>query len=306
MRGRRFTGFLILLVAVSLTGCRTPADSPAVDALITQAGKLDLAGQHDAAIALFRQALEREPASYDAHYGLARALDLAGRYDEARRHFTRAIDLATPADKDQAQRMMAIAWTFAGNVSEAARGFRQVFDRRVADGSFAGASEVANELGRVYLEHGDLDLADEWYRTGRETALREANLPAWRVDLADMRWAHARARIAARRGQADEAHRQEALVKQLLDKGGNDDQQIQYHYLLGYVRYHLGDDRGAIVELEQADQKDPFILLLIAQAHEKMGDQARAREYYRLVLISTSHAVSNAFARPVARVRLAS
>lgn len=291
-----------------MAGCRdapAPAPQPPVDALIGKASTLDLAGNQDAAIALFRQALEREPDSYRAHYGLGRALDLAGRYDEAREHFGKAIALASPGDRDQATRMMAISWTFAGNVDEAAALYQQVFDRQIAEDNFGGAADVANELGRVYLEHGDLDRADAWYAKGHETAARESGRPAWRVDLAGMRWAHARARIAARRGRADEAHRQAAIVKRLLDKGGNDDQKIQYQYLLGYVAFYLRNDTAAQQALEQADQKDPFILLLLAESHEALGHADRAQDYYRRVLDSTSHAVNNAFARPIARSKLA-
>jgi len=297
---------LSIFVAACLVGCRAPVAQPPVDALIGQAGTLDLAGRHDEAIAIFREVLEREPNSYHAHYGIGRALDLAGRYDEAREHFGKAIELASTGDKDQATRMLAIAWTFAGNVDQASSTFQQVFNRQRAAGNFGGASDVASELGRVYLEHGDLDEAATWYQTAHEVASRESDLPVWRVNLADMRWAHAQARIAARRGQSREAHRQEAVVKALLEKGGNDDQRVQYQYLLGYVAFYLGDYAGAQQALEQADQKDPFILLLLARTHEALGQADRSRDYYQRVLGSTSHAVNNAFARPVAKAKLAS
>ncbi len=294
----------LLFLAACLSACRTPDPPPPVDTLISQAGALDLAGKQDAAIAMFREVLAREPNSYRAHYGLGRALDLAGHYDEARDHFSKALELAPPGERDQAQRMLGIAWTFVGNVGEASTHFQQVFTRQRAGGNFGGATDVASELGRVYLEHGDLDQADAWYRTAHETAAMESDRPQWRVDLADMRWAHARARIASRRGHADEARHQEDIVKRLLDKGGNDDQKVQYRYLLGYVDFFLGNYAAAQAALEQADQKDPFILLLLARSHEAMGHADQARDGYRRVLDSTSHAVNNAFARPIARSKL--
>ena len=97
----------------------------------------------------------------------------------------------------------------------------------------------------------------------------------------DLRWAHAQARIAARKGNAAEARTQMAAVKGLLDKGTNPEQQIQYPYLAGYVDLYLKDYRGAIAELLQADQKDPFILVLLAQAHEKSHDDECARSRTR-------------------------
>jgi tetratricopeptide (TPR) repeat protein len=281
-------------------------NEPSPETLIIQARKLDLEGQQDAAIAVYRQVLDRQPDSFDAHYGIGRALDLAGAYDEARQHFARAVDLAPDPSKEQALRMMGIAWTFAGDAGQAAVYFRDVFDRRTAAGNAAAASEVANELGRVYLELGDLALAEEWYRKGHEQAGRETDRAAWQVDLADMRWAHAQARIAARRGRALEARQHTAEVKRLLDKGGNDDQRAQYAYLTGYVDFYLARYQAAVEALQHADQDDPFVLVLRGEAYEKLGKADEAREQYTKALASTSHAVNNAFARPIARARLAS
>jgi len=284
--------------------CGGGQDLPPAGELISQARQLDLNGQQEPAIELFRQALDQDPGSFDGHYGLARALDLAGDYEEARRHFATAIELAPDGAREQALRMMGIAWTFVDDADQAAGYFREVFDRREAAGNLPGAADVANELGRVYLELGRLDDAGEWYRTGYDTAARDDDRPAWQVDLADLRWAHAQARIAARRGLADEAAEQAAVVRALLDKGGNEDQEIQYPYLLGYVAFYLEDYPEAVTQLRNASEDDPFILLLLAEASEALGNEADAREYFRRVLESNSHAVNNAFARPVAREKI--
>jgi tetratricopeptide (TPR) repeat protein len=306
MRWRAAFGLLALALSTAV-GCaprKTPAPDASVSQFVGQARKLDLEGQQTAAIALYRQALARQSDSFDAHYGIGRALDLAGSYDEARQHFARAIELAPEGSRDQALRMMGIAWTFVANVDQAARYFHEVFDRRVAEANPATAAEEADELGRVYLESGDLDRAETWYQTGHETAGRAPNRPASQVDLADLRWAHARARIAARRGRAAEARRQEMLVSRLLDKGGNDDQRIQYLYLRGYVDFYLGHPQAALTSLEQADQQDPLVLVLLGLASDQLERPDQARAYYRRVLQSSSHAVNSAFARPIARQKL--
>ncbi len=300
MRTLALLAFLLLGAA-----CRggTHAPPPPAD-FVGQARALERKGQEDAAIAAYRSALDHDPKSFDAQYGIARALDLAGSYDEARQHFAQAIAVAPDGSQEQALRMMGIAWTFVGNLDVATRYFGQVFDRRVAAGDLAGAAEEANELGRVYLELGHLDQAETWYRTGHDMAGRETGRPAAQIDLADMRWAHAQARLAARRGREKDARQREAMAKHLLDKGGNEDQRIQYAYLRGYVEFYLGHYSAAVAELQEADQQDPFILLLLAEANEKLGQPDRARDYYLKVLASTSHAVNSAFARPVARRKI--
>jgi tetratricopeptide (TPR) repeat protein len=270
-----------------------------------RAFRLDTTGHQDEAIALYRQVLARDSRSYEAHYGIARALDLTGNYTEAREHFAKAIELA-PDDgsRDQALRMMGVSWTFVGDAKQATPFFKRVFDRRLSAGDFPGAAEEANEIGRVLLELGDVTGARQWYQTGFEAAGRKPKQSAAERDLVAMRWAHAQARIAIRRGDRAEAQKQTAAVKSLLDKGTNPDQRIQYPYLTGYIAFYAKDYKRAVADLQQADQEDPFILLLTAEAYERLGDASHAREYYGKVLSSSSHAITNAFARPVARRKL--
>ena len=301
MRVRKHV-LLAIVVAAAVAGVASRA--PAQGELVNQARRLDLEGKQEPAIVLYQQALDLAPDSFDAHYGIARALDLVGRYEEARRHFARAIELAPEGVKDQALRMMGVSWAFTGNAGEAATFFRQVFDRDVAAGNFVAAAEVANELGRVYVELDHLDDGYRWYRIGYQTSTRQRHRPASEIDLSKLRWAHAQGRIAARKGNAREAWRHAATVKQLLDKGTNSDQRIQYPYLVGYIHFYLKQPKDAIAALQNADQGDPFIVVLLAQAHEEMGNSALARQYYEKALASNSHAVNNAFARRLARQRL--
>jgi tetratricopeptide (TPR) repeat protein len=295
----------LLTVMLMAAGCGGGKKAPSTADLLGQARRFERDGQEEAATAAYRSAVAQDPQSFDAHYGLARTLDLAGDYDGARQHFATAITLAPEGAKDQALRMMGIAWTFVGNLDEATRYFKNVFDRRVEAGNLAAAAEEANELGRVYLEANEVAEADTWYRTGHDLSGREANRPAAEVDLADMRWAHAQARVAARRGQEREAKVHEAEVARLLDKGGNEDQRVQFAYLRGYVDFYLGHYPAALTELQQADQQDPFILFLLGEASDKVGQHDQAQAYYLKVLASTSHAVNSAFVRRAARDKIA-
>jgi tetratricopeptide (TPR) repeat protein len=296
----------MVLFVVMVLFAVAPSESLAQSEILSRALRLDNSGQQDAAIALYRQVLDRNPKSYEAHYGIARALDLKGNYAEAREHFTTAIPLA-PDDgsRDQALRMLGVSWTFVGDLKQATPFFKRVFDRRVAAADYSGAADVANELGRVLLELGDPAGGFSWYRTGYQTSQRHPKLSEADRTLAQLRWVHAQSRIAVRRGNIPEAKRHLATVKALVEKDPTGDQRPQYAYLAGYVAYYTKDYRRAIAELQQADQQDPFILLLLAEAYEHTGDPARAREFYQKVLSSNSHAVNNAFARPVARRKLA-
>src|SRR5947199_5284038 len=187
--------------------------------LVKQARKLNSDGDQDGALALYRQALERSPDLFDAHLGAGIALDLQGNYKDARKHLARAIELAPDGGKNQALSTMAVSYAFERDTAGASRFYRQVFDRQESTQDLGGAAETANALGRIYLESGDFDNGSKWYQTGYETSRRQPRLPADQIDLWNLRWAHAQARIAARRGREQEARSHAATVKSLLDKG---------------------------------------------------------------------------------------
>jgi tetratricopeptide (TPR) repeat protein len=281
------------------------APSDDAQTLVKQGQKLNSEGKQDEALQLYEQALQKSPNSYEAHLESGVALDLKGDYAAAREHLKKAIELAPADQKNRALRVMAFSYAFESNSAEAEKYEKPVFDALLAKPDFEGAAGVANELARIKLESGDIDGAANWYKTGYDTAMRKMDMKDADKNLWAFRWAHAQARIAARRGQGDEAQKQVASAKAALEKANNPNQAQFFPYLTGYVAFYGGDYKTAITELEKASQDDPFILVLIAQSYEKGGDAARAKEYYGKVMANNGHGLTNAFARPVARKKLA-
>jgi tetratricopeptide (TPR) repeat protein len=272
--------------------------------LVKQGQNLAKDGKPDEALALYQRAAELDPQLYDAQLFLGVALDLQGKYEEARRHLAKAIDLASEQQTVQALRVMAVSYVFERNTAKASVYEQRAFNLQDKWKQYAEAAGTADELARIYLESGDYDKAWQWYRTGHETAMKAPNLTPAQKDLWQFRLEAAQARIAARRGQAQAAQQHLAACKALLDKGGNPEQQQFYPYLAGYVALYSGDYPTAIKDLQQANQKDSFVLVLIAQAYDKSGDPAQAHEYYEKVLTINTHNPSNAFARPMAREKV--
>ena len=268
---------------------------------VKEARQLIETGDLEKGLSLLKTAVSAAPESFEARLELGRALDLKGEHRVARQHLDQAIKLASEQTRDEALRAMGISYAFESRPNDAARYYQRVFDGQMQANDRGGAAGSANALGRIYLESGDLAKAEEWYRTGFETSKQiPQQSPATRA-LWEMRWHHALARIAARKGQGDAALKHAADVKRLLDEGGNDNQRAAYPYLLGYIALHTKQYTDAVKELEQADLEDPFVVGLLAQAHEKLGDSAKAREYYEQVFAITDHNINNAFARPNAR-----
>jgi len=272
---------------------------------IVKARALLREGKLDEALAVYREELAKTPDSVAANNAAGVVLDLMGQYAEARKHFAKAIDAsATPQAKAAAQRAMAMSYAFEGDCKKTVEWEQKVFDYQVSVNDFFQQGEMANEAARVCIEAGDLDTAAKWYKTGYETGLREPNIKPDRVDLWEFRWAHAQARIAARRGKDAEAQKHVAAAKAALDKGTNPTQAVFFPYLVGYVAFYRGDYKTALEELQKANQNDPFIQCLIAQTYEKMGDKAQALEFYRKAAATTAHNPPAAYARPFAKKKL--
>jgi len=298
---------LVLLGAFALAQQEAPKAAPAPGSpadLVQQGQKLSHEGKQDEALALYNRALDKVPNSYEAHLAAGVALDLKGDYAEAHEHLAKAIEYAPTDSKPQALRAMAVSYAFQGDAFKASDPEMQVFNARLSKSDTVGAAEICNELARIYLELGDSDHAFKWYKMGYETVIRKPDLSEADKNLWQFRWENAQARIAARRGKADEAQQHVAAAKAALDKAKNPDQARFVPYLTGYVAFYTGDYKTAIADLQKADQHDALNLLLLGEAYEKSGDAVQAKAYYQKVLEVNNHNPTNAFARPVAKKKL--
>ncbi len=297
------TAMFLLAVASLFPQATTGQTDPM--ALVRQARKLNSEGKQDDALALYEQALKASPNLVEAHEGAGVVLDLKGQYTEARRHFEKAIEAAaTPQAKSRAQRDMAMSYAFERDCKGAEKYEAPLYEANLQGKDFYNAGEIADELARVCIESGNLDEAQKWYKTGYEAGIEEPNITPARKDLWEFRWEHAQARLAARRGNHAEAGKHVAAAKAILDKGTNPEQAQFFPYLTGYVAFYGGDYKTAIADLQQANQRDPFILSLLAQSYEKSGDKEKAMELYRKILTMNIHNPTGAFARPLARKKV--
>jgi len=286
---------------------QAPAGAPSkVGELVAEAQKRQSEGQRTGAIALYRQILAQDPRNAAAHRGIGESLDLEGQFSEARQHLEKAIELSPDEEMNAALSAMGVSYAFEGNAAAAAKYYQRAFDRHVQAGALDSAGGTANAIGRVYLETGDIANAEKWYRAGYDSAMKVASRTPAQTDLAEMRWQHAQARIAARRKQFDVARKHVDAVRVIVERGQLGASQRSNHpHVAGYVAFYQGDADLAIAELSKADQDDPFVLGLLAQAYEQKKDQAKARELYGKIIALPTHSLQMAFARPLAGRRLA-
>lgn len=298
------TQSLLALMIVTLGVAPLRQSDPT--ALLKEAQTAENAGRFNEALGIYRKAAETHPDRFEPHLGIGRILDLQGESAEARKHLQQAIELAPDASRNGTLAAMAVSFAFEGNAGAAAKYYREIFDRQMKAGNSRSAAGIANALGRVYLETGDPAGAEKWYRIGYETSKKIGKLAPEEADLWEMRWQHALGRIAARRGQADAARKHVEAVRAIVARGTLDEEQrSNAPHLAGYVAFYLKDYDTAIAELSQADQSDPFILGLLAQAYEQQKAVANAREIYAKILDMPGHSLQMAFSRPLAQRRVA-
>jgi len=285
---------LLLLAASALRGWQLTAPQ------LVREGRLD------EALAAFRAEVAEFPKSVPANNGVGVVLDLQGHFTEARQFLTQAIKVArTPLERAVAQRAMAVSYGFSGDCKGAEKYESSAFDFYLNTSDFYNAGEVADELGRLCIDAGDLDRASEWYQKGHDTGLSDPKITQERTDLWNFRLDHARARIAARRGKSQEAAKLVKDARAILDKGRNPEQEPYFPYLSGYVAFYTGDYKTALADLQKAEIADPFIQCLTGQTYEALGDREKALEYYNRAANSTAHSVPAAYARPFAQKKLA-
>lgn len=249
----------------------------------------------------------------------ATRLDTEGATPQARVIFQQLIDSAAdPAARAAAQRGMAMSFAFSGDCAKTATYETMVIaywatrEQAEPQNAFYQQGEMANEAARVCLDAGDFAMAEQWYRRGTELGMKEPAPQTHPRSVWEYRLAHALGRLAARRGNANEAQQHIAAARRILDgdTAMASGQERFFPYLVGYVALYTGDLATAERELNKAiaitqNQRDPFMRCLLAMIYERQGraDEAKAT-YQQAYDLATGHNPPAAFTRPFARRKL--
>lgn len=249
----------------------------------------------------------------------AARLDREGATERARAIYQAIIDSASdPRAKANAQRAMAMSYAFDGDCANTVKYEMMVIEywktREQAEpqNAFYQEGEMADEAARVCIDAGDLDAAEEWYRKGYELGTKEPEPRTHPKSLWDYRLAHALGRLAARRGNKEEARRQIEAARRALDSDTAmaAQQERFFPYLTGYVALYTNDLETAEAELTKAvgmrgNDRDPFMHCLLAMTYERLGRQDEAKAMYQKAYeMATAHNPPAAFVRRFVRQKL--
>ena len=301
---------LLLLIILSVPHAAAAQDAAALTAT---ADVQRTHGRFDEAIALYRQALAKNPGFARAHRGLGLTLDLMGRYGEAQAQFNAGLAVAGIHDDEAILSDLAASFAFEQRYAEASSTMQKLAGLRVARrGSPGNAYEVLYDFALASSNFGEAEKLAQQHHAVTRQALDRMNSDQATIlrTAADAQLASQRAIVAARQGRRqDAAAHLEAIgtaMTSLLSTLPIDLENAPSMKLpAGEVAYWLGDMPRAISILSSL--KDLPLLrpaLILGQAYEKQGDLTRARQQYRRIVDSKGHGVELALLRPTAEARL--
>ncbi len=264
----------------------------------------------DKALAAFEKAQAIGPKSARAEAFLANADLLKGNYGKARATY-QAIEKGLPKGSVPFAIRFGVTFShlYEGHVDEALESLRTYLAEYKAGGLDTQFPEVFiyNAMARINLENGRLDEAMKNYEKGFES-VPGSNLPEDQKKTWLGRLHHGKARTLAKMGKVQEAWAEAETVRKMIEDGGDAGKQYwpAYHYVAGYVKLEAGDYQAAAEHLEQADPNNPFDVLLLARAYEKLGKKAEAKKAYQKVVDSQWAGIERPLAYPEAKRKLQS
>lgn len=260
------------------------------------------AGKFDKAVEYYTRALKINPDYINVYRRRGDAKFFSGDVAGARADYRLGLERAKGADRPGLLFATAFTYVHEGEIDEAAKYYRQAIEIAEAEREFVMISSGWDALGRSYLEAGRLMEAADAYRRGFEASRRAPDYSETDKLLWEGRWRHARGRILAKIGEFDAAMEHAEWIRRELEKAGNPNPQYakSYHYLVGYILLEKRDYKAALEHLSRANTDDVFIKLLLARAHDGLGDRAAAEKLMKEIASYTLGSVPSSIARPEA------
>jgi tetratricopeptide (TPR) repeat protein len=262
-------------------------------------------GRFEESIEKYRKALEMDATFFPSYVGIGNDQIFQGKFDEARATFRKLFDVARrDVERRQALFWTAMSYAHEERYEEALEELRKRYRIAEAGGDRIAIAGHLAEVGDMQFRSGDIEgalatWAEAMTHIRRSDAPAETKAAAERTHLyLEARAALERRDLRTARAKAAEHHNQ-VMAKRVPMEIWRD------RFLAGMIAMAGGDDDAAIAELEEANHRDPEVLLSIAEAWERKGDAARARAFYEEVANFNGLSSTYAFVRHRAQRKLA-
>jgi tetratricopeptide (TPR) repeat protein len=292
-------------------------------------------GDYDAAEAAFRRYIELIPDDPNPYDSYAELLMKTGRFEESIENYRRALEadehfiasysgiahnqaflgqgeaaretLATLRGKARnvGEERASLFWTVLIYVHEGdfESALASAAERRgLAEASqdWAAVSGDLNLTGDLLLEAGRLDEASASYDES-VAAIARADVRDEVEENVGRNILYDKARVQLARGDLDGARETAAAYGEAVTPRGIPFEVRQHHELQGRLAMAAGDAAMASTHLEQANQQNPRVLLLLAEAYRDQGLLDKARDLAGRAADFNGLGINYAYARSAAK-----
>ena len=238
-------------------------------------------GRFDEAIIQYRKALSVVSHFPNSHYGIAAALTYQGKYAQAREELQQAIDDArNDGELRGALFTLAVSYVHEGRPELAVKEFEKQYALgEKTDDAVAMAGDLI-AIGNITLESGRADNALAYFKRAL-AVVQESDLAAEVKENASRIYRYNHGRVLVENGYYNDAVKESREFLKEAEALGNANQIRLAHELAGIIALARNEFSGAISELEEASQQNPYNLFRLAQAYAARGDADTAKEFAR-------------------------
>ena len=240
-------------------------------------------GRFDESIVQYRKALEADSTFNASYIGIAHNQMFLGQGAEARAT-TDQMFAEAPNDGVRTNALLwkAAAWLHEGNRARAMEVLaeRRAISERKNDWTTISGDDAL--IGRTLLDLGDVEGAAARFASAVE-AIEKADVPEGIKEATRRNHIYNEALVALASDDLAKAKERAAAYHAAVEEPAVPFELRQDHELMGRIALAEGKGAEAVAHFEQANDQDPRVLLLTAQAHEATGNREAAAELIRQV-----------------------
>jgi tetratricopeptide (TPR) repeat protein len=236
-------------------------------------------GKFDDSITQYQKALSINPNFINAHQGIGMALLYQGKADEAAAEIQK---ITGKARSDGERRTALFALTVvdvdSGKWDKALADVDQQYALGEKTNDVPGMTGDLQLRGNILLEMGKYDEAKAQFEKLLKMT-QDSNLSQEIKDNTALFHHYNLARVALGKNDLTTAKSEAESFSKGTEAKKNPFQTKQAHQLLGLIAFQGKDYDGAVSELKQANQQNPYDLYRLCQAYSAKGDGASAKEF---------------------------
>jgi len=264
-------------------------------------------GRFDEAITQYNKALAIDSNFINSHFGIAAALTYKGKPADAQAELQKMSQKArTDAERRTALFGQTIVAIDGGKLDQALAEVEKQYAIAQKNNDAAAMTGDLQLKANILLEAGKYDAAKQSFEQALKTT-KDSGLSQQVKDNAE-RFSHYNfARVAVAKKDLAAAKTETEAFRKGTEAAKNANQLKLVHELAGRIALEEKNYDAAIAELGQANQQNPDVLYLTAQAYKAKGDTANAKSFFtKAAKFNSLPQLNYAFVRTRAEKALAS